>query len=175
MQSNQFYFSEYWTFPDASPDEVWAVIADPKLTSKWWHGVYLESQPLDSNYAKPYVGLQTRVVARGFLPYKVKFITQAEKLQPGKLIEVKTVGDFEGIWRAIISKEVRGTRVDIDWTVTVQKPFIRLLSPILKPLFAWNHYWTTPRGEAGLRVYLKEQRQKKYKGITYENQTQCHY
>jgi hypothetical protein len=44
--------------------------------------------------------------------------------------------------------------VDIEEQVIAEKPLIRALSPLLKPLFAWNHYWTTPRGEAGLRAYL---------------------
>jgi len=38
--------------------------------------------------------------------------------------------------------------------VTVLRPILRLLAPLLRPAFAWNHRWTTPRGEKGLREYL---------------------
>lgn len=40
--------------------------------------------------------------------------------------------------------------------MAVEKPVVRFLSPVLKPLFARNHNWATPRGEAGLRAYLRE-------------------
>ncbi len=90
-------------------------------------------------------------------------VGEQERAAPGLLVrlgswrgEVRTVGDFVGVWRATISPEPGGTRVDIDWRVVVEKPLIRTLSPLLKPLFAWNHNWTTPRGEAGLRSYLRE-------------------
>jgi len=32
---------------------------------------------------------------------------------------------------------------------------------LLWPAFAWNHRWTTPRGEAGLRRYLAAQQGKR--------------
>ena len=31
---------------------------------------------------------------------------------------------------------------------------IRLLSPTLKPVFAWNHRWTMDKGEAALKRLL---------------------
>ncbi len=117
--------------------------------------MYLESQPL-GEWTDPRVGSRTRVKARGFLPYKLNFILESTALEPGKLVEVKTIGDFIGVWCAALSAEPGGTSVDIDWRVTVEKPIVRFLSPVLKPLFAWNHYWTTPRGETGLRTYLAE-------------------
>jgi len=44
----------------------------------------------------------------------------------------------------------------LTWQVLVERPILRFLSPLLRPTFAWNHRWTTPRGEAGLRRYLAE-------------------
>ena len=35
--------------------------------------------------------------------------------------------------------------------VTADKPILRLLSPLLAPVFAWNHRWAMAKGEAGLR------------------------
>ncbi|MDQ3943228.1 MAG: alpha/beta fold hydrolase [Actinomycetota bacterium] len=155
MPANTYRFVEHWWVPGASPDEVYEVISDPRLLPRWWKDVYLESRPL-GEWTEPRVGNRTRVKARGFLPYRLNFILETTALEPGRLVEVKTIGDFVGVWRATISSEPDGTRVDIDWRVTVEKPLIRFLSPVLKPLFAWNHYWTTPRGEAGLRTYLRE-------------------
>lgn len=156
MPANTYHFIEHWSIPGASPEQVWPVLADARLLPHWWRGVYLEAEPLDG-WAEPQPGGRARVKARGFLPYKLNFIIESTALEPGRLVEVKTKGDFTGVWRATLSPEAGGTRVDLDWQVTVDKPLIRWLSPLLKPLFAWNHYWTTPRGEAGLRAYLAEQ------------------
>jgi hypothetical protein len=155
MPANTYRFVEYWWIPGASPEEVYEVNCDPRLLPQWWKGVYLEAQPL-GKWAEPHVGAQTRVKARGFLPYKLNFILETTALKPGRLVETKTTGDFVGVWRASLSPQSGGTHVEIDWRVTVDKPLIRFLSPVLKPLFAWNHRWTTPRGEAGLRAYLRE-------------------
>ena len=155
MPANTYRFVEQWWIPGASPDEVYQVISDSRLLPEWWRGVYLESRPL-GEWTQPHVGARTRVKARGFLPYKLDFVLEPTALEPGRLVEVKTIGDFVGVWRATLSPEPGGTHVDIDWRVTIEKPLVRFLSPVLKPLFAWNHYWTAPRGEAGLRAYLRE-------------------
>lgn len=163
MPANTYRFVEHWWIPGATPEEVYEVISDSRLLPRWWKGVYLESRPL-GEWTEPRVGSRTRVKARGFLPYRLNFILETTALEPGRLVEVKALGDFEGIWRATLSSEPGGTHVDIDWRVTVQKPIVRFLSPVLKPLFAWNHYWTTPRGETGLRTYLRERGELKAAG-----------
>ena len=33
-------------------------------------------------------------------------------------------------------------------TVEVRKPSVRRLTPVLRPVFAWNHRWAMERGEA---------------------------
>ncbi|WP_246674538.1 hypothetical protein [Mesorhizobium sp. B4-1-3] len=66
--------------------------------------------------------------------------------------------DFDGLWRAELSPSGTGTHVDLVWQVTVERPTPKLLAAVLRPAFAWNRRWTTPRGEAGLRRYLAAQR-----------------
>jgi hypothetical protein len=56
----------------------------------------------------------------------------------------------------VLSECDGGTHVALEQRVSADKPILRVLSPVLKPLFAANHRWTTPRGEAGLRAYLAE-------------------
>ena len=155
MSSNVFRFDEHWFIPDATPMEVWDVLARGELLPQWWRGVYLEAEKLDA-VSEPRVGARVRAKARGFLPYRLRFIIEAEELIPGKVVAAKTSGDFDGRWRAELSPQDNGTRVDLTWIVSVERPILRLLSPILRPAFAWNHRWTTPRGEAGLKAFLAE-------------------
>ncbi|HEV2281593.1 MAG TPA: SRPBCC family protein [bacterium] len=154
MPSNVYRFVERWTIPNASPEEVYAVISEARLLPEWWKGVYLSVEPLDGEWTSPRVGFRVRAVARGFLPYKLHFVLESTVLEPARAVEVRIRGDLDGTWRAALSADGPGTRVDIEEQVIAEKPLVRALSPLLKPLFAWNHYWTTPRGERGLRAYL---------------------
>ncbi len=158
MPSNAYRFIERWTIRDFSPEEVYAVISDARLLPEWWRGVYLAVEPFDGEWAPPRVGGRVRAVARGFLPYRLHFVLESTVLQPGSVVEVRIQGDLDGTWRAVLSTDGGGTRVDIEEQVIAEKPLLRALSPLLKPLFAWNHYWTTPRGEAGLRAHLAKHR-----------------
>lgn len=154
-KSNEYFFQEHWDLPGVAPSQVYSVLSRSRLLPDWWKGVYLEAEPLDGDVPK--VGARTRVVARGFLPYKLRFVLEATCLEQDKVVETKASGDFDGLWRAEISESDGGTRVDISWTTTVNKPVVRFLSPVLAPLFKKNHDWTTVRGEAGLREYLSSQ------------------
>lgn len=156
MPRNDYHFDEFWEIP-APRSSVYHVLCDAKLLPDWWTGVYLESVPLDGDEIR--VGARARGKVRGALPYRLDFVVEATELVPDRVVEVTTLGDFRGVWRATLSDlpDGRGTRVDIDWRVSVEKPLIRVLSPLLKPLFAWNHRWAMPRGEAGLTAYLTAQ------------------
>jgi hypothetical protein len=154
MPANTYHFREQWTIPGFTPEQVYEVLANASIVQDWWSGVYLEATPL-APYARPCVGGKVRAKARGFLPYKLDFILEALRLEPGELVEVRATGDFDGIWRAELVRDEDGTRVELDWQVTVNMPLIRYLSPLLRPLFALNHLWTTPRGERGMLRYLR--------------------
>jgi hypothetical protein len=95
---NVFRFEESWELPDAKVDDVYHVLARGELLPLWWKGVYLEAHKLSAN-KEPTVGDRLRVRAPGFLPYELNFIIEAVELDPGRKVAVKTVGDFEGLWR----------------------------------------------------------------------------
>jgi hypothetical protein len=157
MPSNVFRFDESWEIPDATVEEVYDVLARGELLPQWWKGVYLEAEKLTAG-EEPKAGDRIRARARGFLPYELNFIVEAVELEPGRRVVVKTIGDFEGRWSAVLVSRDGGVHVDLVWEVTVQRPILRLLAPVLRPAFAWNHRWTTPRGEKGLREFLAARR-----------------
>lgn len=159
MPSNVFRFDEEWLIHEAKPDEVWEVLSDAELLPAWWGDVYREVVPLNK-LGKGKVGARSKARARGALPYELNFIIEAAELVPGKRIVVKTYGDFDGVWTADLFPDNGGTRVQLTWQVIVERPILKFLSPLLRPAFAWNHRWTTPRGEAGLRRHLAERRGK---------------
>ena len=153
MSSNVFRFEERWELPGVRVGAVYDVLSRGELLPQWWKGVYLEAEKLSPG-DEPKVGDRVRVRARGFLPYELNFIVEAVELEPDRRVVVKTIGDFDGLWSATLMQTETGVGVDLVWEVTVLRPILRLLAPLLRPAFAWNHRWTTPRGEKGLREYL---------------------
>ena len=153
MPSNVFRFEERWELPGPKVRQVYDVLSRGELLPQWWKGVYLEAEKLTpGDYPK--VGDRVRVRARGFLPYELNFIVEAVELEPERRVVVRTIGDFDGLWSATLTQTETGVRVDLVWEVTVLRPILRFLAPLLRPAFAWNHRWTTPRGEKGLREYM---------------------
>ena len=57
----------------------------------------------------------------------------------------------------ILHTEEGGTKVMLDWNPRVDKPVVKLLSPVLKPVFEWNHHWAMNLGEKQLAEYLQTQ------------------
>jgi hypothetical protein len=58
--------------------------------------------------------------------------------------------------RWLLKSETNGTNVTLEWNPRVEKPIVKFLSPVLKPIFHWNHHWTMRRGEVQLAAYLSE-------------------
>ena len=159
MPSNLYHFEDHWYVPFPI-DEVWEVLSQPKKFPVWWKRVYLSAQPLD-NVDQPRVGARIAVVAKGWLPYKLRFTIETTKLEKPELIEFKASGDFStGASRWILRPNGSGTDVVLDWNPVVEKPVVKFFSPILKPLFRWNHAWTMKLGEQQIAAYLEQLRHK---------------
>lgn len=156
MPAHTYHFDDRWMIPGIPPSEVWPVVTDSTLLPEWWKGVFLESHRIAGG-AEPKVGDRARVKIRGFLPYALDFDMETTAMETGRLIEVRTSGDFDGAWRMVLEARDGGTAIDIVWTVEVHKRGVRFLSPLLKPLFRRNHDWSAVRGEAGLRAYFTDQ------------------
>jgi hypothetical protein len=83
-----------------------------------------------------------------------RFVLELSRWSPPNLVEFRTYGDLEGVWTGVVSAQGDDTRVDVEWKVIANKPIVRLLSPLLRPLFEMNHNWTNARAEIGMRNFL---------------------
>src|SRR3954464_7324818 len=93
MASNKYHFEDHWDVPFPI-DEVWDLLARPKEFPVWWQGVYLSTEPLEGAGDEPKVGTRIAAVARGRLPYKLRFTIETTVLQKPRLIAFKATGDF---------------------------------------------------------------------------------
>jgi hypothetical protein len=150
MASNAYHFEDHWRVPFAV-DQVWDVLARPEDYPRWWNGVYLSATRLDAD------GRRVAVVARGRLPYKLRFTIESLHQEKPRLIEFRASGDFVAdVSRWIITPQGNGSSVILEWNPRVEKPIVKFLSPVLKPVFRWNHEWTMRRGERQIAEYLKK-------------------
>lgn len=63
---------------------------------------------------------------------------------------IAATGDLAGRGTWTLAQVDRFADIRYDWQVTVEKPLLRRLSPVLKPAYAANHRWAMERGRAGL-------------------------
>jgi uncharacterized protein YndB with AHSA1/START domain len=149
MASNAYHFEDHWRVPYPA-EQVWDVLARPEDYPLWWRGVYLSAMRLDAD------GRRVAVVARGLLPYKLRFTIESLKQEKPRLIEFRASGDFvTDVSRWIVTPAGDCSLVTLEWNPRVEKPLVKVLSPVLKPVFRWNHEWTMKRGERQIAEYLR--------------------
>jgi carbon monoxide dehydrogenase subunit G len=153
MARNAYHFEDRWRIP-FPPEKVWDALARPEDYPRWWRGVYLSAEPLDDG------GKRVAVLARGWLPYKLRFTIETLRTEKPRLIEFRATGDFvTGVSHWMLKPDGDGTVVTLEWNPIVEKPLVKFLSPILKPLFRWNHEWSMRRGERQIMEYLRARSQ----------------
>jgi hypothetical protein len=154
--SNQYHFISRWRV-EGTCGEVADVLGDPLGLPRWWPSVYLdvwELRPPDQNR----VGGRVKLHTKGWLPYTLRWQSEViESRYPNGFTLVAT-GDFDG--RGVWTFAQNGDHVDItyDWRLRADKPLLRDLSFLLKPVFEANHRWAMARGEESLKLELDRRR-----------------
>ena len=152
--AHEYHFFDRWLIP-APIEQVWDSITQTEHYTQWWGKVYDEVEKLSEGDADG-VGAKTRVVVHGPLPYKLGFVVESVRIEKPYVLEVRSQGDLigTGVWR--LRSVSGGTEVSYDWRPKAEFPLVRLLSPLLKPLFHYNHDWCMQQGEIGLRKWFAE-------------------
>ncbi|HET7572173.1 MAG TPA: SRPBCC family protein [Gaiellaceae bacterium] len=144
-----YRFLDEWHLP-AEIERVYALLGRPLEYPRWWGEVFLAAE---GDGGEPQPGKTTAVVARGFLPYRLRFSLTCLEAEAPYRIHSRLDGDFEGAGTWQLREDADGTRVQLDWRPEVRKRGVRELSPLLRPLFRANHAWTMRRGlDAATRV-----------------------
>jgi hypothetical protein len=86
--------------------------------------------------------------------------------QPPSGFSLQAWGDFvgTGIWH--LDQEGAWVTITFEWRIRAEKPLLRSLSFLLKPLFAANHRWAMARGMEGLQRELSSSAAKGPTGTT---------
>ena len=130
---------------------VFDALADARTYTEWWTPVY---KSVDAD-GPPTVGATSRQRFKGRLPYTLTTRSTITRLERPHLIAGDVVGDLsgQGIWT--LTEDEGTIHVRFDWTVQADRPLIRLLTPIARPLFRWNHAYAIACAMEGLEPYAQ--------------------
>jgi hypothetical protein len=152
MSANAYHFITHWRVPGTVEEvaESWPMRPD---LPRWWPAVYLdvqETKPGDDEWHRqgsiaPYHGLAALHAALAVSRHGVQL---PPWLCPGG------VGRFRRAWGVGAAAGRRYVDVTYDWQLRAEKPLLRRLSFLLRPVFAANHRWAMARGEESLRLEL---------------------
>jgi quercetin dioxygenase-like cupin family protein/uncharacterized protein YndB with AHSA1/START domain len=145
-----YVFVDEWDV-DAPIEDVFEAIADSRTYPDWWRAVYIEVEA----DGPPEPGAVSRQHFKGRLPYHLRTVATVGSMDAPRRIEGTVEGDLcgRGIWT--LTPRGLGTHVHFDWRVNADKPILRVLTPVLKPLFRWNHNWAIARAMEGLEPWAR--------------------
>jgi hypothetical protein len=154
--NNTYHFVSHWRV-EGTCGEVADILGDPLALPRWWPSVYLsvtEIRPPDAGG----LGRRVALMTKGWLPYTIawEFEVVESRYPSGFVIVANGEFDGRGEWTFVQD----GAHVDIqyDWRIRAEKPLLRYLSPLLRPLFEGNHRWAMAQGAESLKLELLRRR-----------------
>jgi hypothetical protein len=148
-----YKFVTQWRF-DAPVERVWDEIYHSERWPEWWKAVKSVVPVAPGN--REGVGAVRRYTWRGVLPYRLSFEMRTSQVQELSLLEGHAVGELTGRGCWYFSADGAGTAVRYDWEVETTRPWMRLMAPIARPLFEWNHDTVMRWGFEGLTRRLRD-------------------
>jgi uncharacterized protein YndB with AHSA1/START domain len=148
--AREYAFVDEWDVR-AEPEAAFDALADSRTYVDWWQPVYLEVE----TDGPPRVGGEARHVFTGRLPYKLRTHARMVEMDRPRSFRVEVDGDLRGtgVWTLTPRGDGR-THLRFDWTVHADRPLLRYLTPLLRPLFRANHNWAIARAREGHQPYL---------------------
>jgi hypothetical protein len=146
-EMTQFSLVSYWHL-DASVERVWDALIAVDDWPRWWRYVHavITLEKGDSEG----LGSLRRYTWSSRLPYRLSFDMRTTALRRLERVEGVAAGDLKGTGRWTLRALGNASCVRYEWTVSVEKPWMTLLSPLLAPLYEWNHNQVMDEGGRGL-------------------------
>jgi hypothetical protein len=150
--NSHYHFVTRWRVA-GSLEEVAAILEDASDLARWWPSVYLDVHVTDPG-GPDGTGSEVTLDTKGWLPYTLRWHFRVTEQRRPHGFTLQARGDFVG--RGVWTLTQDGPYVDVvyDWDVVAEKPLLRTLTPLLRPVFAANHRWAMAKGEESLRLEL---------------------
>lgn len=157
MTPRLFDLSSTWHLP-ATPEQVWAIIADIDMSwPNWWpHCTF--AAPLVRTETKGASHADILKATTAYLNFKASLgYTLTVSIHPTEVVAPREIdfdagGHLEGTGRVTLSPESQGeaTRMNIEWRVSPTQRWMKFFTPIAAPAFKAAHAFMMRQGEKGL-------------------------
>lgn len=152
MASNEYHFITHWRV-EATVEEVSDILNDATDLARWWPSVYLEVEELEAGDEKG-VGRVIGLYTKGWLPYTLRWKFRITESRHPHGFTLRAVGDFEGVGIWTFEPDGKFVNITYDWVIRADKPLLKALSFLFKPIFSANHRWAMARGLDSLKLEL---------------------
>jgi len=152
----EYRFVNRWRVP-GEICEIADILQQPQEFGRWWPAAWLDYTPIANGDANN-IGARFGYRVKGWLPYSLNLVfTVTEREAPGRFV-VSCTGDLVGTGVWTLRQDGRMVDVEYDWRVRPERPLIRRLSPLVKPIFRSNHFWVMRNGAYSMLYELMRRR-----------------
>ena len=137
----------------STAEEVFEILINAPDLVRWWPSVYLEVQELEPGDERG-IGKVVSLYTKGWLPYTLRWKFRVTENRYPYGFSLEAWGDFNGRGICTFEQDREWVNITYDWKIRADKPLLRTLSPILKPVFSANHRWAMTKGEESLKLEL---------------------
>jgi uncharacterized protein YndB with AHSA1/START domain len=145
-----YLFVDEWDVA-APPEAVFDALADARSYPTWWRPVYIGVEA--DGPAR--LGAESRQHFKGRLPYHLHTRSVITEIDAPRKLVADVDGDLRGRGTWTLTPTSDGTHVRFDWHVYADRKLLRMLTPLLRPIFRWNHNWAIARAMEGLEPYAQ--------------------
>jgi hypothetical protein len=156
VTANDYHFVTRWRV-EGTRGEVADVLGDPVALSQWWPSVYLEVDEI-APPGPDGLGRRVRLRTKGWLPYTIAWEFEVVDSRYPAGFTIVARGDFDGRGVWTFEQDGRFVNITYDWRLRAEKPLLRNLSFLLRPIFEANHKWAMAQGERSLELELARRR-----------------
>ena len=148
--AREYVFLSEWHV-DAPQDQVFDVLVDSRTYPEWWSPPYLEGE----SSGPPEPGSVSRVKFKSKLPFVLTATSRLVRVDRPHEFEAEVGGDLRGVGVWTLRPADGKVHVRFDWRVYADRPLLRYLSPVLRPLFRWNHTMAMRQAIRNLEPYVR--------------------
>ena len=157
MTARLFDLGSTWHLP-ATPEKVWAIIADVEMSwPNWWPrcsfaAPLVRTEPKSDSQEDVLKATTAYLNFKASLGYTLTITIHPTKVVTPREIEFDAGGHLSGTGKVTLTPEAndKATRMDIEWKVRPTQRWMSLLTPIAAPAFTAAHTLMMRQGEKGL-------------------------
>ena len=156
MTGSDYHLLTRWEL-EASPQEVFDLIADASSYPRWWPSVFLEARVLEPGDERG-AGRLVEVRTATFLLLSLRWRYRVAASHVPERMAVETSGDLEGLGLWTFEGRGKSTSVRFSWRGRVKRAPFRQLPALFRPLARACNRWAMERGFTSLLLEVWRRR-----------------